>query len=84
MYPIVEFAKLISKNTAEFTRWDIDKYISWLWSRSKSMKNDEQVFEFELTKEETRILKKALEIALSTKKLDKRENQVIRELYQSL
>ena len=83
-FPIVEFAKLIGKNTADFTRWDIDKYISWLWKRGKNMEENENTYTLELSEDELKTLKSVLKLVLTSKFLKEKERRFAKSLLAQL
>jgi hypothetical protein len=38
VYPIVEYARLIGKNTADFTVMDMEKFMKWYMSQKPKIK----------------------------------------------
>lgn len=90
MEPIVQFSKMIKKNTADFTAYDISKYIDWLWSRDekeeKTMqdnKNNEELITLTLTPHEFKVLMQVIhKIIISTNVNMKKEDvKVLTNIY---
>ncbi len=90
MYPIVKYAHLIGKNTADFTASDLGKFIDWLWKQQGKENNMEQkentVVELRLTEEDVEALKWAIDCVLNDYDFSEQEDveETLRSIYEVL
>lgn len=90
MEPIVQFSKIIKKNTADFTAYDINKYIDWLWSRNdkkgeKTMNknnNDKQIT-LTLTLDELKALTYAVHRIIVDADVNDEYNKALVDMYKT-
>jgi Zn-dependent M16 (insulinase) family peptidase len=82
MEKIVEFARLIGKNTADFTVWDIQRYIDYLWGKPIKRKGEkmakQEEIEMTITKEEAEALIFSIEAVLQD--YDFSENERMKDI----